>query len=115
MIAVVTLEDRYCGGFPGLAYGGIIASIMDCHGAASAAAFECAVDGVLPHEPITKRFLTASLTVDFRQPTPLGTELTLIGSRVERSERKSVIELQLGNAGTVFATGRLVAVRLPTI
>ena len=69
--------------FPGFVYGGLLASIIDCHGTATAAA------AAYDHEnrdfntdpPI--RFVTASLKVDYRKPTPLNVELKLKGKAIE--------------------------------
>ena len=36
-----TPDAKYSGGFPGFLYGGMIASLLDCHGAATASADIC--------------------------------------------------------------------------
>jgi len=68
----------YTGGVPGFLYGGMIASLIDCHGAATAAAAKAQESG----EPVG-RFVTASLAVDFARPTPLGMELEIRGKVAE--------------------------------
>jgi hypothetical protein len=40
-----TPDRRYSGGVPDNVYGGMIASLLDCHGTASAAAFACRARG----------------------------------------------------------------------
>ncbi len=57
---------------PGYVYGGLLASIIDCHGTgtAAAAAYRAEQRAMDTLPPI--RFLTASLRVDFLRPTPLG-------------------------------------------
>jgi len=98
---------------PGFVYGGLVASLIDCHamGTASAAAVRAAGrevgDGPAP------RFVTAMLRVEYLKPTPLGPELEVRGRVREASERKAVIELTVAAAGTVTARGEVVAVRLP--
>ncbi len=79
-IARFTPPPEFSGGFPGNVYGGLIASLMDCHGTASAAAAahrhaHDEGDDAAPYP----RFVTASLKVDFKQPTPLGVELSVHG------------------------------------
>jgi len=70
----------YTGGFPGHVYGGMIASLLDCHGAASAAAFAYRDRGrTMGDGGPAIRFVTASLKVDFKRPTPLGGELIVKG------------------------------------
>ena len=125
----------YSGGFPGNVFGGMIASLMDCHGTASAAAFawrdrrrasgECGDadadathegrggnDGLGDGEGLV-RFVTASLKLDFRRPTPLGVELTLIGELAALEGRKARITLALSAGDTVCVTGEMLAVQLP--
>ena len=98
---------------PGFVYGGLVASLIDCHamGTASAAAVRTAGrevgDGTSP------RFVTALLRVEYLKPTPLGPELEVRGRVREASERKAVVELTVAAAGTVTARGEVVAVRLP--
>ncbi len=98
---------------PGYVYGGLIASLVDCHamGTASAAAERAAGrdigDGPSP------RFVTAALHVDYLKPTPLGPELVLRARVVERSERKARIAVSVTAAGVQTARGDVVAVRMP--
>jgi hypothetical protein len=83
-----TVKTQYSGGFPGYVYGGMIASLLDCHGAATAAAAKAKQTG----KPIS-RFVTASLAVDYQKPTPLGVELEVRGRVVEIKGRKVTIDL----------------------
>ncbi len=99
--------DHYTGGVPGFLYGGMIASLIDCHGAGTAAMAH-ARHFSLP----VSRFVTASLQVDFRAPTPLGIELEIRGRVVEIKERKVVVELSLLAEEKICATGRVVMVRM---
>jgi acyl-coenzyme A thioesterase PaaI-like protein len=103
---------------PGYVYGGLIASLIDCHGTGTAAAaaarassMKLDADSVPPvHAP---RYVTASLTVDYLRPTPLGPELEIRGSVKELGERKVVVEATLSAEGIVTARGTVVAVRMP--
>jgi len=98
-------------GVPGVVYGGLIASLIDCHGIATAAAYFQDRSPGLAHAP---RCVTASLHVEYRKPTPLGeSPLELSARVVEASERKAVVEVELGVAGEVTAEGRVIGVRLP--
>jgi acyl-coenzyme A thioesterase PaaI-like protein len=112
-VARFTPECRYSGGVPDHVYGGMIASLLDCHGAASAAAFACQQEGWKPGEgspPI--RFVTASLKVDFRHPTPLGVELVIRGRLRSLEGRKAWIDLGLSAGEVICAVGEMLAVRL---
>ena len=94
-------------GFPGFLYGGFIASLIDCHGAGTAAAAKAREDG----KPIS-RFVTASLKVDYLAPTPINTELEVRGRVVEIKGRKVIVEVAVTAAGTTCATGTAVMVQL---
>jgi len=98
---------------PGFVYGGLIASLVDCHamGTAAAAAERAAGrdigDGPAP------RFVTAQLNVTYLKPTPLGPVLEVRGRVREASERKAIIEITVAADGVVTARGEVVAVRIP--
>ncbi len=98
---------------PGYVYGGLIASLIDCHGTGTAAAAAYRRDGrdITSEPPL--RFVTAALHVDYLRPTPLGPELLLRGSVEEMGERKVVVAITLSADDEVCARGRVVAVRLP--
>jgi acyl-coenzyme A thioesterase PaaI-like protein len=98
---------------PGFVYGGLIASLIDCHAMATAAAASMAAAGGTPGVDPTPRFVTASLHVDFLRPTPLGPQLVLRGRPAEVGERKVVVEVTLSAADQECARGRVVAVQMP--
>ena len=98
---------------PGFVYGGLIASLIDCHAIATAAGSSMTQAGLTPGRDATPRFVTASLHVDFRRPTPLGPELVLRATPVETGERKVIVEVTLSADDNVCAKGRVVAVRAP--
>jgi uncharacterized protein (TIGR00369 family) len=98
---------------PGYVYGGLIASLIDCHGTGTAAAAAYRRDGrEMTSEP-PLRFVTAALHVDYLRPTPLGPGLQLRGSVEEMGERKVVVAVTLSADGEICARGRVVAVLLP--
>ena len=94
---------------PGYVYGGLLASLIDCHGTGTASA---AAGRKYPHQaPL--RFVTASLHVDYLHPTPIDAELTIRGVIEEVKERKVVVSATVSANGQVCATGKVVAVRMP--
>lgn len=98
---------------PGFVYGGLIASLVDCHGTASAAAAACRAEGrELGSEP-PMRFVTAALHVDYLRPTPLGGPLEIRGRIEEIKGRKIVVAETVSAGGQLCARGRVVAVRMP--
>ena len=104
----------YSGGYPGNVYGGMIASLLDCHGTASAAAFAYRSLGRNMGDGLTSiRFVTASLKIDFKRPTPIGTELVLVGTLRSLEGRKATITLTLSADGNTCALGEMLAVQIP--
>jgi acyl-coenzyme A thioesterase PaaI-like protein len=95
---------------PGYVYGGLLASLVDCHGVATAAAAAGAES--IQGEPLG-RFVTASLHVDFLKPTPLGVELELRGRVKERKRRKLVVEVEILAEGAVRVRGEVLAAPMP--
>lgn len=98
---------------PGFVYGGLIASLVDCHAMATAAGASMVAAGATPGRDPTPRFVTASLRVDFLRPTPLGPELFLRASPVEVGERKVVVSVSLTAESMECARGHVIAVRAP--
>jgi len=98
---------------PGFVYGGLIASLIDCHGIGTAAAAAMAAAGLRPGWDPSPRFVTAALSVDYLRPTPTGTELVVRARPIEVGERKVVVEASVSAGGAECARGRVVAVRMP--
>lgn len=98
---------------PGFVYGGLIASLVDCHstGTAAAAAYQAEGRDMDSLPPL--RFVTASLKVDFLAPTPLGVELEIRAKVVELKGKKVVVEAKVLANDKICATGKVVAVRMP--
>ena len=98
---------------PGYVYGGLIASLIDCHGTGTAALASYRHEGREPGSLPPIRFVTASLQVDYSKPTPLGVELELRGGVIEITSRKVISEIRVLANGVTTARGRVVAVRMP--
>ena len=98
---------------PGFVYGGLIASLIDCHSMATAAAADVKRQGRTIGDGPAPRFVTGSLNVRYLKPTPMGVELEVRGKVKEAGERKFLIEATVSADGVVTATGEVVAVRMP--
>lgn len=112
--AVCHFQPRpYHTAVPGYVYGGLIASLIDCHstGTASAAAYRAA--GRSMDTDPSYRFLTAALHVDYLRPTPLGVVLEVRATVKEIKGRKVVISSSLLANGEVCARGEVVCVQAP--
>ncbi len=98
---------------PGYAYGGLIASLIDCHGTGTAAAATYRAEGREMGTEPPLRFVTASLHVDYLRPTPLGVPLEIRGKAKEIKGRKVVVSASVSAGGEVCAKGEVVAVQMP--
>lgn len=98
---------------PGYVYGGLLASLIDCHAmGTAAAAAERAAGREIGEEP-APRFVTASLKVDFLKPTVLGGELEIRAHVTTRTERKAIVAVSVLAGGVVTVRGEVVAVPRP--
>ncbi len=98
---------------PGYVYGGLIASLIDCHGTGTAAAASYRNEGRIMGTDPPLRFVTARLEVDYLRPTPLGVPLEIRGRIEELKDRKVVVSATVSAAGEVCARGKVLAVRMP--
>lgn len=98
---------------PGFVYGGLIASLIDCHstGTAAAAAYRAAGRAMDTDPPF--RYLTASLHVDYVRPTPIEAVLEVRAQVKELKGRKVIITATLSANGEVCAKGEVVCVQMP--
>ena len=98
---------------PGYVYGGLLASIIDCHSTGTAAAAAYLKEGREMGTDPPLRFVTASLQVDYLRPTPLGVPLEVRAKVKEVKGRKVVVNATVSAEGEVCAQGQVVAVRIP--
>ncbi|MEE4272665.1 MAG: PaaI family thioesterase [Thermoanaerobaculales bacterium] len=98
---------------PGYVYGGLIASLVDCHGTGTAAAAAYREAGREPGTEPPFRFVTASINVRYLRPTPMGVELEVRGKVEEIKGRKVVVSATVSADGEICATGEVVAVQMP--
>lgn len=98
---------------PGYVYGGLIASLIDCHGTGTAAAAAYKSENRKPGSNPPLRFVIGSLHVDYLHPTPLGVPLEIRGKVKEIKGRKVIVEVALLAIGKICAKGEVVAVQMP--
>jgi uncharacterized protein (TIGR00369 family) len=98
---------------PGFVYGGLLASLIDCHGIGTAAAAAMEAADQVPGRDPSPRYVTASLQVQFLKPTPVGHELVLTARPRDVGERKVVVDVEVEAAGEVTVRGEVLAVRIP--
>jgi acyl-coenzyme A thioesterase PaaI-like protein len=98
---------------PGYVYGGLLASLIDCHstGTAAAAAYRAHDRSIDSDPPL--RFLTGSLKVEYHRPTPLGVPLTVRARVKEIKGRKVVVESEIYANDQVCVKGEVIAIQVP--
>jgi acyl-coenzyme A thioesterase PaaI-like protein len=100
--------------FPGYVYGGLLASLIDCHsiGTAIAALYDRLGQAYGSEPEIT--CVTGSLNVKYLKPTPIGAEL-IVKTRIQAITDKKVVVLSSVYVGeTECVQGEVVAVRVPS-
>jgi acyl-coenzyme A thioesterase PaaI-like protein len=107
------LPRPYYIAIPGFVYGGLIASLIDCHGTGTAAAAAYRAEKRPMDSKPAARYVTASLHVDYLKPTPLGEPVELRGTVSEIKGRKTIVDISLSAGGEITARGQVVAVRIP--
>lgn len=98
---------------PGFVYGGLVASLIDCHAMATASGAAVRAAGAAVGEVPSPRFVTAQLNVTYLKPTPLGGELEIRARVTEATARKTRVEVTVSAGGVVTAKGDVVAVPMP--
>jgi acyl-coenzyme A thioesterase PaaI-like protein len=98
---------------PGYVYGGLLASLIDCHSTGTAAAALYRAEGREMDTLPALRCVTASLHVDYLKPTPLNVPLEVRGRVKEVKGRKVVVESTIYANGVATVRGEVVAVQIP--
>ena len=112
--AVATWKPQpyHCGGTKEVLYGGIIASLIDCHSLNLAIAYAYRAE----ERPIgsTPRigYVTANLNISYLKPTPID-ELLQLRARITKIDgRKAWVNCTLSAGGQVCATGDVLGIRV---
>jgi acyl-coenzyme A thioesterase PaaI-like protein len=111
-VATWTAEPHHCGGTPETLNGGIIASLIDCHGLNLAIAHAYRVE----KRPIGSAprigYVTASMNVSYLKPAPIGQPIELRARILKIEGRKAWVSCTLSAAGEVRATGDVLGIRV---
>jgi acyl-coenzyme A thioesterase PaaI-like protein len=111
-IARYTPHPEHCA-VPGYVYGGLLASLIDCHGTGTAAANAYRIAGRAMNTLPPIRYVTAQLVVNYRKPTPLGPELVLRGIVGKPRGHMTVVLIELFARDECCVTGEVLAAPLP--
>lgn len=112
-ITIFTPESKYMG-IPGFIFGGLIASLIDCHGTGSAAIALHRKNGhQIGDGSEPPRFVTASLNVEFLKPTPQNVPLKAIGTVEEIHPKRWKVHTEIFANDSLCARGEVVSVVMP--
>lgn len=112
VLSVYTCDAKYNSGFPGIMFGGTVASLIDCHSIWTAIAFAHKSE----NKPIEAAsgivYVTKQITVDYISGTPLEQPIYLKSWVEGTPGKKAIITCELGTEERLTAIGRTVAVRI---
>jgi acyl-coenzyme A thioesterase PaaI-like protein len=111
---VTRFSPRSCHtAIPGVVYGGLLASLIDCHSTGAAAAAMYRLENRSMDSLPAFRFVTGSLQVRYLKATPLGPELLIRGRVREINGRKAIVESNVLVDGVATVYGEVVAIQMP--
>lgn len=107
-VAVWEPKDHHMA-FPGILNGGIIATLIDCHGTgtANATAHKAAAESDQHF-----MYVTGAISVKYLRPTPLKKPVKLRARIIEVSEDKIKVSCDLYSGDVKCATGEVLTVRV---
>ncbi|MCA9904163.1 MAG: PaaI family thioesterase [Anaerolineae bacterium] len=98
--------------FPGVVYGGLLASVIDCHSIGTAIAAMYDAEDRAPGTELEITCVTGNLNVTYLHPTPMGVEL-IINARIKSlTERKALLETEVLAGDLVTVRAEVIAVRV---
>ncbi len=96
----------------GVVYGGLLASIVDCHAIGTGAAALYAAQGRELGSQPQLRCVTAKLEIEYLAPTPIDATLALVAWPLEVGRRSVVVAAEVRVGDLVTVTGKAVGVSL---
>ena len=98
-------------GFPNVMYGGLVASLIDCHSIWTAIAWTYRAEGREHGSMPAISYVTGQLNVKYLQPTPLDRPVVLRAHVTELGQRKAFVTCALYSAHEKTAEASVLAVR----
>jgi len=105
---------NYHMGYPGFVYGGLIASIIDCHAMGTAIAAKYEALGIEPSDDTEVTAVTGNLNVSYRKPTPMGVELVFKAQIKALHERKAIVTCSVYADDLETVQSETIAVYVPS-
>jgi acyl-coenzyme A thioesterase PaaI-like protein len=111
VLSTIQPGPEYNAGFPNVMYGGLVASLIDCHSIWTAIATTYREEGREHGSSPAISYVTGSLNVSYLKPTPLDTPIVLRARVTDLQARKAMVTCDVYAGGTKTAEGTVVAVR----
>lgn len=112
-ICVFTGQPYHNAGFDDVMYGGMVASLCDCHSVWTAIAATYRRDGREHGSLPAISYVTANLNVSFLAPTPLTIPIKLVAHVEKIAGRKAVVRCSVYGGEVKTAEATVTAVRVP--
>ena len=104
-------QPRYNAGFPNVMYGGLVASLIDCHSIWTAIAWTYREEGRAHGSAPSISYVTGTLNVRYLKPTALDRPVVLRARVTELQPRKALVACSLYSGDEETARGEVTAVR----
>jgi acyl-coenzyme A thioesterase PaaI-like protein len=111
-VATWKAEPHHCGGSKEILNGGIIASLIDCHGLNLAIANAYRAEGRPIGSAPRIGYVTARLSVSYLKPTPIQESLELRARIKKLQGRKAWVSCTLSAGGRICAQGEVLGIRV---
>jgi acyl-CoA thioesterase FadM len=99
-------------GHPGVVYGGLIASLVDCHSIWTAMATNAREQGLSLEAGLPFMYVTGKLSVSYRKPADIALPLDLRARVTGTSGRRSTVQCDVRQGDLVCASAEVEAVRI---
>ncbi len=111
VICIFQSDLNHNAGFPNVMYGGLVASLIDCHSIWTAIAWTYREEDRVHGSPPSLSYVTGEINVRFLKPTALDQPVLLVARVVELHLKKAIVECDFYSGETKTAEGRVTAVR----
>lgn len=111
LVATYDADKRFNSGVSNVAFGGLIASLIDCHSMWTAIVF-AHLDEERPLNDGFIPYVTAQLEVTYQEPTPLDQPINLQSSIEGDVGRKTRVTCEVGPEDRITAVGDVLAARM---
>ncbi|HAG56335.1 MAG TPA: PaaI family thioesterase [Dehalococcoidia bacterium] len=113
-VCVFEPEPHHAAMPPDVMNGGTIATVIDCHSVCSAMADAYRTEGREVGEGNKIWYATASLTVNYRKPTPIDGPVTARARLIEKGSRKTLFAVDLfSHKGVLTCDATVLSLRVP--